>query len=188
MRHFTLPPHRRTRHHRRSRHAGPESLKRDPVHAGPWPGVGRFPLRGVPRLLTTPGQTWWIPNPTNFIRKDSGCWRNLNLEIISPGSRTRDFTEVSRYFYSYAMNAFIRLTTVKSRVRLPGDIISRLRLRQYMSRKPFISSLWKYNKIWNPIYFGLAVSFLVETLRFSQCSPPQPLEIFCTLESPEKPT
>ena len=44
------------------------------VHAGPWPGVGRIPLGGVPRLLTTPGQTWWIPCRTNFIRKDSGYW------------------------------------------------------------------------------------------------------------------
>jgi len=107
MRHFTLLPHRRTRHHRRSRHGGPESLKRDPVHAAPWPRVGRFPLRGVPRLLTTPGQTWWIPCRTNFIRKDSGCWCNLNLEIISPGSRTRDFTVICRYNYRYAVSAFI---------------------------------------------------------------------------------
>ena len=29
----------------------------------------------------------------------SRFWRNLNLEIISPWSRTRDFTVVSRYFY-----------------------------------------------------------------------------------------
>jgi len=99
MRHFTLLPHRRTRHRRRSCHTGPESLKRDPVHAGPWRGVGRFPLRGVPRLLTPPGQTWWIPCRTNFIRKDSGFWCNLNLQIISPGSRTRDFTVICRYNY-----------------------------------------------------------------------------------------
>ena len=35
-------------------------------------------------------------------------WCNLNLEIISLGSRTRDFTVVGRYNYRYAVNAFIR--------------------------------------------------------------------------------
>ena len=57
-----------------------------------------------------------------------------------------------------------------------------------MSRKTFISSLWKYNKIWNPINSGLVASFLVEALRFLLCSTPPPLEIFYRLESPEKPT
>ena len=38
----------------------------------------------------------------------TGAWCNLNLEIISPGSRTRDFTVICRYNYRYAVNAFIR--------------------------------------------------------------------------------
>jgi len=50
-----------------------------------------------------------IPYRTNFIRKDSGCRCNLNLNIISPGSRTRDFTVVSRYNYRYAVQAYIKL-------------------------------------------------------------------------------
>ena len=70
---------------------------------------GRSVLRGVPRLLTTPGQTWWIPYCTNFIRKDSGCWCNLNLKVISPGSRTRDFTFFGRYNYNYAVKVYIKL-------------------------------------------------------------------------------
>jgi len=37
-----------------------------------------------------------------------GWWCNLNLEIIFPGSRTRDFTVVCRYNYRYAVSAFIR--------------------------------------------------------------------------------
>ena len=36
----------------------------------------------------------------------------------------------------------------------------------------FIYSLCKYNKIWNPIYFGLVDSFLVETLRFCSVRTP----------------
>jgi len=59
--------------HHRSCHAGPESLKRDPVHAGPWPGVGRILLYGYTtkrdaptcsqtRRLTSPRELnlWWI--------------------------------------------------------------------------------------------------------------------------------
>jgi len=69
----------------------------------------RSVLRVVPRLLTTPGQTWWIPYRTYFIRKDSGCWCNLNLQITSPGGRTRDFTVVGRYNYGYAVKTFIKL-------------------------------------------------------------------------------
>jgi len=38
----------------------------------------------------------------------SRFWCNLNLEIIFPGSRTRDFTVVGRYNYRYAVNAIIR--------------------------------------------------------------------------------
>jgi len=38
-------------------------------------------FRGVPRLLTTPGQTLTPPCRTNFVRKDSGWWCNLNLKI-----------------------------------------------------------------------------------------------------------
>ena len=34
---------------------------------------------------------------------------NLNLKIISPGNRTRDFRVVGRYNYLYAVNAFIKL-------------------------------------------------------------------------------
>ena len=61
----------------------------------------------------------------------SRFWCNFNLKILFPGSRTRDFTVVGRYNYRWAVKAFIKLdelTTVKSRVRLPGDIIFRLRL------------------------------------------------------------
>jgi len=39
----------------------------------------------------------------------SRFWCNLNLKIISPGSRTRDFTVVGRYQYRYAVKAFIKL-------------------------------------------------------------------------------
>jgi len=70
---------------------------------------GRSVLREVPRLLTTPGQTWWIPYRTNFIRKDSGCWCNLNPKITPFGSRTRDFTVVGRYNYRYAVKVSITL-------------------------------------------------------------------------------
>jgi len=38
----------------------------------------------------------------------SRFWCNLNLEIISPGSRTLDFTVICRYNYRYAVSAFIR--------------------------------------------------------------------------------
>ena len=38
----------------------------------------------------------------------SRFWCYLNLEIISPGSRTRDFTVICRYNYRYAVNAFIK--------------------------------------------------------------------------------
>ena len=37
-----------------------------------------------------------------------GYWCNLNLKIISSGSRTRDFTVVGQYNYRYAVNAFIK--------------------------------------------------------------------------------
>jgi len=70
-------------------------------------------------------------------------WCNLNLKIIFPGSRTRDFTVVGWYNYHYAVKAFIKLdvschgvTVViptndrEIPVRLPGDIIFRLRLHQ----------------------------------------------------------
>ena len=33
----------------------------------------------------------------------------INLKIIFPGNRTRDFTVVGRYNYRYAVNAFIKL-------------------------------------------------------------------------------
>jgi len=59
------------------------------------------PHLALPRLVGYPG--YWlllgkpdvIPCCTNFIRKDSGCWCNLNLKIIFPESRTRDFTVLS---------------------------------------------------------------------------------------------
>ena len=34
---------------------------------------------------------------------------NLNLKIISPGSRTRDFTVVRQYNYRYSVEAYIKL-------------------------------------------------------------------------------
>jgi len=37
----------------------------------------------------------------------SRFWCNLNLEIISPGSRTRDFMVICRYNCRYAVSAFI---------------------------------------------------------------------------------
>jgi len=43
---------------------------------------------------------WHIAHPN---------WCNLNLKIISPGSRTRDFTVVGRYNYRYAVKAYIKL-------------------------------------------------------------------------------
>ena len=39
----------------------------------------------------------------------SRFWCNLNLKIISPGSRTWDFTVVGRYNYRYAVKTFIKL-------------------------------------------------------------------------------
>ena len=74
MRHFTLDPHRRTRHHRRSRYTGPESLKRDPVHAGPWPGVGRIPLYGSPCQASTPGLHGQVNAPTQTRLSAVGGW------------------------------------------------------------------------------------------------------------------
>jgi len=50
-----------------------------------------------------------IPCRTNVVRKDSGCWCNLNLKIVSPKSGTRDFTVVGRYNYLYAVKAYIKL-------------------------------------------------------------------------------
>ena len=41
-------------------------------------------------------------------------WCNLNLKIISPASRTRDFTVVGRYNYRYVVNVFIKLDEVWS--------------------------------------------------------------------------
>jgi len=98
---------------------------------------GRSLLRGVPRLLTTPGQTWLIPYRTNFIRKDSGCWCILNLKIVSSGSRTQDFTVVRRYNYCYAVNAFIKLDKMHSVTvviptndrEIPGSIPRRYHLQ-----------------------------------------------------------
>jgi len=48
---------------------------------------------GYPGYWLLLGNLDVIPCSTNFIRKDSGCWCNLNLKIISPGSRTRDSRE-----------------------------------------------------------------------------------------------
>ena len=66
---------------------------------------------GYPGYWLLLGNLDVIPYRTNFIRKDWGCWCNLNLKIISPGSRTRDFTVVGRYNYRYAVKAFIKLSS-----------------------------------------------------------------------------
>jgi len=46
----------------------------------------------------------------------------------------------------HGLTVSIPLTTVKSRVRLPGDIISRLRLHQFLGSRSQTSSLKKKGK------------------------------------------
>jgi len=65
----------------------------------------------APRFVECPGywlllgKPWHFPCRTNVFRKDSGCW--CNLEIISPGNRTRDSTVPSCQNYRWATDEII---------------------------------------------------------------------------------
>jgi len=69
-----------------------------PVHSlmDCWSGMilsGRSTLRGVPRLLTTPGQTWWHTmshlTPSARTQDCDEIRRNLYLWILAPGIEPR---------------------------------------------------------------------------------------------------
>jgi len=64
-------------------------------------------------LVSTDGSG--IPGENRgILMKLAENWCNLNLKIISPGSRTRDFTVVGRYNYHYAVKTFTKLDEVWS--------------------------------------------------------------------------
>ena len=56
----------------------------------------------------THSHTHTLPPALKKEKTQTTPWCNLNLEMISPGSRTRDFTVIGRYNYRYAVSAFIK--------------------------------------------------------------------------------
>jgi len=101
-------------HRRPTLSAFPHPVRPRPVHSWwivdqVWYSPDALHFVGYPGYWLLLGKPWHFPCRTNLVRKDSGCWCNLYLKIISPGSRTLDFTVVGRHDYRYAVKTYFKL-------------------------------------------------------------------------------